>query len=859
MQHKGRLILDNPKAILMIVFSLTFTLLTLVVININRLEIEQEKSKVNNIAADYSFHLKSNIDQALSSTYTVAALISQGNGVVRNFETVVAGILHLYPGVVELAIAPSGIIQQVAPLLGNEKALGLNLFEATNQNKESFIARDSGKLTLAGPLELVQGGIGLVGRLPVFLDKNLTKTQTFWGLALAVIKIEHLVNKSKMLKLEEEYAYEIWRIHPDTQTKQVILQSSKPLLNNPIDYVFEVPNGEWTMSMTPVKGWGEGGYLFLFRESIAIVFSLLLAFMARLLIQLKHAKLQLEKLVVETTDKSVVLQKQLDTLLDTIPDLIWLKDVNGIYLLCNRAFERLYGADEKDIVGKSDYDFVDIKTADFFRTHDMIAMDAHNSVVNEEELHFKADSYSGLFETIKTPFYDVKNELIGVLGIARDITKRRENEVKIEKLEYFDTLTDLPNKTLLRMRVEHDISIAKRKNEKLAILFLDFDHFKHVNDTLGHSVGDELLIEVSKRLKTLLRQEDTLSRQGGDEFVIVLPGIKSDGAAHVAKKLLQAVEQPIKLQEHELVITASIGIAMYPADGEDMDTLFKCADAAMYLAKQHGRNNHRFFTAEIQSRSSRVLLLENGLRYAHLRGELSLHYQPQISLLDGSIVGVEALLRWNHPELGNISPSEFIPIAEESGQILLIGEWVLRSAAGRMKQWMDMGFKPMIVAVNLSAVQFHHEHLSALVQTILDEVKLPPWYLELELTESVAAQNPERAIETMNRLHEKGIRLAIDDFGTGYSSLSYLKRFHVYRLKIDQSFIRDINEDADDRAIVATIIALAKSLGLKTIAEGVETKEQLDFLISQGCDEVQGYYFSKPLSVDDFEKKMRNH
>ena len=474
-------------------------------------------------------------------------------------------------------------------------------------------------------------------------------------------------------------------------------------------------------------------------------------------------------------------------------------------------------------------------------------------------LTFKEDGYRGLFETIKTPVRDISGDIIGILGIARDITKRKENEDKIEKLQYSDALTGLPNKMLLNLRINHDMSIANRKKEQLAILFLDFDHFKNINDSLGHAVGDQLLIEVSKRLKNLIREEDTLSRQGGDEFVLVLPNVTAEGAAHVAKKLHQAIEQAIKVKENELVITASIGIAMFPEDGTDMETLFKCADAAMYLAKENGRNRYRFYTTEIQQHSARILSLENALRYAHMRGELSLHYQPQISLSDGKIIGAEALLRWTHPELGVISPSEFIPVAEESGQILLIGEWVLRNAAMRMKQWIDMGFPPMIVAVNLSAVQFHHEHLSSLVTTILDEVQLPPSYLELELTESVAAQNPLKAVQIMNILNAQGIRLSIDDFGTGYSSLSYLKRFKVYKLKIDQSFIRDIGVDAEDRAIVTTIITLGKSLGLKTIAEGVETKEQLDFLKENRCDEVQGYYFSKPLNVEDFENYMRSY
>ena len=847
-------VFQSSKTTLIVVFALSLILLSLLVFNINALEIKEERSKVSHLAASYSYNLKSNLDRALSPAYTIGALLSQGDGVVKDFESVAENILPLHPGVIELAIAPNGIARQVAPLKGNEKVLGLNLFEEKAQNKESFLARDTGKLTLAGPLHLIQGGEALVGRLPIFLDKD-----TFWGLVLVVIKIDQMFDSLKMNQLKKEgISYEVWKINPNTQEKQFILKSSDQPLKDPINYFFEVPNNTWTISVAPTLGWGNHG-IFLLRQIIVTLFAFMLGYLAKLLVELKIAKGHLEAQVIEKTDEKTIVQKRLDVLLDASPDLIWLKNTAGIYLFCNRAFERFFGAKELDIVGKSDYEFVDYKTADFFQTNDLIAMEAQTSMRNEEELTFKEDGYSGLFETIKTPVFDDNGEIIGILGIARDITTRRESEAKIEKLEYFDALTDLPNKTLLNIRTVHDISIASRQREKLAILFLDFDHFKNINDTLGHAIGDELLVEIAKRLKVLVREEDTVSRQGGDEFVIVLPNVKVDGAAHVAKKLLQAVELPITIKGHELVITASIGIAMYPDDGNDLETLFKSADAAMYLAKQNGRNNYCFFTAEIQARSSRILSLENALRYAYTRGELTLHYQPQIELESGKIVGIEALLRWTHPEFGSVSPNEFIPIAEESGQILLLGEWVLRTAAMRMKQWINMGFPPMSVAVNLSAVQFHHENLSRLVQTIIDEVQLPPWYLELELTEGVAAQNPLKAIEIMNDLFEKGIRLAIDDFGTGYSSLSYLKRFKVYKLKIDQSFIRDIGLDVGDKAIVQTIIALAKSLGLKTIAEGVETKEQLDFLRENGCDEVQGYYFSKPLSVDDFENYIRNY
>jgi len=443
-----------------------------------------------------------------------------------------------------------------------------------------------------------------------------------------------------------------------------------------------------------------------------------------------------------------------------------------------------------------------------------------------------------------------------IVAWVDDITLRKRDEEHIQRLAHFDLLTGLPNRALFTDRISHALNMAQRSNSQLAVIFLDLDHFKNVNDNLGHRIGDALLIEIAKRLKSALREEDTVSRLGGDEFILLLPGNNADGAAHVAEKLLETVAQLCRIEQHELVVTPSIGIAMYPNDGEDFETLSQCADVAMYRAKHDGRNNYKFFTSEMQTHSARTLQLESALRHALVRGELSLNFQPQISMQDGRIIGVEALLRWQHPGLGMVSPAEFIPIAESSGQILQIGEWVLRTAVQQMKSWMDGGMAPMIIAVNLSAVQFRHPNLPEMVTQILDSVKLPAQYLELELTEGVAMHDPLGAIAMMDNLHERGIRMSIDDFGTGYSSLSYLKRFKVYKLKIDQSFVRDITDDPEDKAIVSAIISLASSLGLQTIAEGVETEGQLAYLREQGCNEVQGYYFSKPLSAEQFEAFM---
>jgi diguanylate cyclase (GGDEF)-like protein len=387
----------------------------------------------------------------------------------------------------------------------------------------------------------------------------------------------------------------------------------------------------------------------------------------------------------------------------------------------------------------------------------------------------------------------------------------------------------------------------------LAVLFIDVDRFKDINDTLGHSIGDAVLIEISLRFRSILREEDTLSRRGGDEFVLVLPECSAQGAAQVAEKLLQIISEPGKIEQYDLLVTASIGIALYPEDGVDVETLAKSADTAMYRAKHEGRNTYRFFTTEMQVNARRNMELINSLRHALDRDQLHLQYQPQISMQDNRIIGVEALLRWRHPELGNISPSEFIPIAEDSRLILPIGEWVLRKAINQLKRWMDSGYPAMVIAVNLSAVQFRHPNLPDMVSTILSEAQLPPEYLELELTERVAMHDPQEAIAVMNELHQRGIRMSIDDFGTGYSSLSYLKKFKVYKLKIDQSFVRDISTDLEDKAIVAAIIGMAKNLGLKTIAEGVETVDQLDYLQKEGCDEAQGYYYSRPQRSEQIE------
>jgi len=450
--------------------------------------------------------------------------------------------------------------------------------------------------------------------------------------------------------------------------------------------------------------------------------------------------------------------------------------------------------------------------------------------------------------------------LVGYEGLNEDITARKVAEEQAQFLAYYDALTRLPNRTLLRDRLTTALAGALRRGDKVAVLFLDLDRFKVVNDSLGHSCGDLLLQDVAERLKKWARQQDTVARLGGDEFLIVLNGLKDVAdAAVAADRLMDAMATEFTLQGHSFSISCSLGISIFPEHGTDVETLMKNADAAMYCAKDNGRANFRFFTEEMNAQVVERLMLESSLRQALDKKELFLMYQPQMDIATGRITGLEALLRWQHPELGLVPPDRFIRIAENSGLIIPIGEWVLRTACSQSRKWQDEGLPAVPVAVNVSAVQFRQEYFGELIRRVLHETGLAPKYLELEITESLLLSNADVMFSVFQELKAMGLRLAIDDFGTGYSSLSYLKKFPVSKLKIDRSFVRDVAVNTDDAAITNAIISMAKSLNLKVIAEGVENEAQLSFLRAHQCAEIQGYYFSKPLPVADVAEKLRGN
>ncbi len=444
------------------------------------------------------------------------------------------------------------------------------------------------------------------------------------------------------------------------------------------------------------------------------------------------------------------------------------------------------------------------------------------------------------------------------MSIFADISARKEAEKHIENLAYYDVLTGLPNRTLLHDRLGQLLAASHRDNQEFALLFLDLDRFKYVNDSMGHGVGDELLKAVALRLQGDIREGDTVSRIGGDEFIVLLRDTDADSAARVADKMLKALEITFDIGDLQIATHASIGISIFPDNGNEADTLIKHADAAMYRVKEEGRNNFQFFTPEMNFHANQLFSMEKDLRLALERNEFLLYFQPQLSLKSGKLCGAEALIRWQHPKNGFVSPADFIAVAEETGQILPIGEWVLRSACSQLAAWRQQGLPLFTMSVNLSIRQLRQPNLGQLVASILAENGLQPADLELEITEGIMMEAPA-AMTILSQLHELGVNLSIDDFGTGYSSMSYLKKLPVNKLKIDQSFVRDIISDENDASIVRSIIGLGHQFNLQVIAEGVETLEQLDFLHLGSCDEIQGYYFSRPLPALEFVQFIKSN
>lgn len=552
-------------------------------------------------------------------------------------------------------------------------------------------------------------------------------------------------------------------------------------------------------------------------------------------------------------------------LVNTSPDIIYILDKDGHFTFINERIETLLGFDKTELIGKH-YSLLvhhdDLEAARYVFNERRIGKRASTNV--ELRLKCKDDGAPRFFETRTVPIelssmgiYNTtgpgkKKTYLGTYGVARDITDRKIAEDTITFQAYHDLLTKLPNRALLRDRLGLAISQAKREREMLAVMFLDLDRFKNVNDSLGHMIGDELLQQVSNRLRSCVREGDTLARFGGDEFALLLPKINHsrDDVESIAEKIINVLKQPFMVDGHELYVSTSIGISLYPQDGINMDTLIKNADIAMYHVKGQGKNGYQFYSNDMNKPYFKHLSMETGIHKALDSEQFSLVYQPQINLKTGDIVGVEALLRWQHPEHGNISPSEFIPFAEESGLIVKIGEWVLKTALTELKGWRDAGLPEIRMSINMSARHIAEKDFVPSIRRILKQLELPGDALEIEITENAIMDDMDDIVRKLKLLADMGVTIAIDDFGTGYSSLSYLHKLPIQTLKIDRTFLKESRYARDDHTIVNTIVAMAKGLKLNVIAEGVETRNQLDYLREIECNEAQGFLFGKPLAPD---------
>ncbi len=571
----------------------------------------------------------------------------------------------------------------------------------------------------------------------------------------------------------------------------------------------------------------------------------------------KPAKALINKDLYETLDMLKTTNEELYQIFNLTADGMLVIDPDYNILRINETLLALLGIDREKAEGKKCFDILHCTNYHTTNCPANGVLSGMGKIEYEEEKIFNKEKK--YFVITATSLKNTEGQLIGVVETFKDVTELKQTEKEIKKLIYYDALTELPNRAYFVMQFEKAFAVAKAKEGMLAVMFLDLDDFKYINDTFGHSIGDKMLKNVAQRLKTIIHDEDVVSRIGGDEFTILLSKIKNmDEAANVAEALLNILQKPFHLNENEFVLSASIGISIYPMDGDDTETIIKHADMAMYQAKKQDINHYKFFNSSTKKDFSNHFNLVNHLRNAIERDEFFLTYQPQYDIRSGHIIGVEALIRWNNAKMGMISPTEFIPLAEDTSLIVPIGRWVLQTACSQMKSLQDEEFPPIRVAVNLSIRQLHQPDFVEMVRDIVKETGFDPNWLEFEITESIALDKFNYNISILNQLKEMGIKISLDDFGTGYSSLSYLKMLPIDTLKIDKAFIQNLAIDPSNKAISSAIINLSHTLHLGVIAEGIETNEQLQCLREQNCDYVQGFLLSKPMQLHELRKKLQS-
>ncbi|MFZ6773236.1 EAL domain-containing protein [Undibacterium sp. SXout7W] len=941
-----------------------------IILEFEKIQRKEERTFTNDLARVHAHSLQRNIEQALSATYALAALIVDSNGNIDHFDSFAAEILTYHTGVSALYAAPGGITSNVVPRSWKAKGTGINLLTDSNRKSEALLARDTGQLTLAGPLELTQGGMGVIGRLPIFLTNEEGKKQ-FWGLVSAVISLPKVVSDAALPQLEQRgYEYKLWRINPINGAQQIITQSDEYKPEETIKQAFHLPNAVWTLEVSSHTN-NHVPYRLIINILLGLVFSSMLAYLVQLLLAIREQKKGLHIAIAQRTAELEASEADLNRAQTISKTGSWIstpdyqhirfsKEARRIWHLppeqkvsCKLILERIHPEDkaavklawknvsaesgcalehriiindqirwihsqiefDKDENGQVKHhlgivqDITDRKQAEddlriaaiaFEGQEGMVITDAQRKILRVNHAFTRITGYrreeaigkttsllkSGLHgdsyyiemaSQLETSGYwqgeiwnrrkngevypewltitavkSADGHTVNYVGTMLDITQRKATEAKLEHLAYHDPLTGLPNRRLLLDRLQHALIANTRSKRYGAILFLDLDNFKTINDTSGHGKGDLLLQHVAKRLVNSVRKGDTLARLGGDEFVLILEDLSDNirdaaiEAKFITTNILADLKHPYELDHLEYHSSASIGIALYGQHNESAEELLKQVEVAMYEAKSEGGNSLCFFDPDMLNIVSARAAMESDMRIGIAQEQFVLYYQPQINH-QGKLIGAEALIRWVHPQKNLISPAEFIPLAEESGLILPLGAWVLRSACQKLREWGQSAHTAeLTLAVNVSARQFRQVDFVEQVLSVIREVGIDARCLKLELTESLLVENIEETIAKMNLLKSYGVGFSLDDFGTGYSSLSYLKRLPLDQLKIDQSFVRDILIDTNDEVITKTIIGLGQSLGLTVIAEGVETDEQRTILQAQGCQAFQGYLFGKP-------------